>query len=73
MKKKLTNIEVILVVGTIIKLLGLIYKILLTRILTIEGMRIMSLIFPTLSLVLCLSSLSISTVVNQNVAAKGFR
>ena len=70
MKKKLTNIEVILVVGTIIKLLGLIYKILLTRILTIEGMRIMSLIFPTLSLVLCLSSLSISTVVNQNVAAK---
>ncbi len=33
MKKKLTNIEVILVVGTIIKLLGLIYKILLTRIL----------------------------------------
>ncbi len=70
MKKKLTNIEVILVVGTIIKLLGLIYKILLTRILTIEGMRIMSLIFPTLSLVLCLSSLSISTVVNQNIAAK---
>lgn len=70
MKKKLTNIEVILVVGTIIKVLGLIYKILLTRWLTIEGMRIMSLVFPTLSLVLCLSSLSVSTVVNQNIAAK---
>ena len=70
MKKNLTNVEVILIFGTIIKVFGLIYKILLTRILTIEGMRIMSLIFPTLSLVLCLSSLSISTVVNQNVAAK---
>ncbi|MDE7213316.1 MAG: hypothetical protein K2N42_01920, partial [Anaeroplasmataceae bacterium] len=66
MKKKLTNIEVILIVGTTIKILGLIYKILLTRILTIEGMRIMSFVFPTLSLVLCLSSLSIQTVVNQN-------
>ncbi|MDE6946445.1 MAG: oligosaccharide flippase family protein [Anaeroplasmataceae bacterium] len=70
MKKKLTNIEVILFVGTTIKILGLIYKILLTRILTIEGMRIMSMVFPTLSLVLCLSSLSVATVVNQNIAAK---
>lgn len=70
MKKNLSNIQVILIIGSTIKILGLIYKILLTRILEIEGMRIMSLIFPTLSLVLCLSSLSISTVVNQNVAAK---
>lgn len=70
MKKKLTNIEVILIIGTIIKALGLIYKILLTRTLTIEGMRIMSFVFPTLSLALCLSSLSIQTVVNQNIAAK---
>ncbi len=69
MKKNLTNIEVILIIGTIIKLFGLIYKILLTRILCIEGMRIMSFIFPTLSLVLCLSSLSIQTVVNQNISA----
>ncbi|MDE7264610.1 MAG: oligosaccharide flippase family protein [Anaeroplasmataceae bacterium] len=70
MKKKLTNIQVILLVGTTIKILGLIYKILLTRILTIEGMRIMSFVFPTLSLVLCLSSLSIQTVVNQNISAQ---
>lgn len=70
MKKKLTNVEVILIVGSIIKLLGLIYRIFLTRILSIEGMRLMSLVFPTLSLVLCLSSLSMSTVVNQNIAAK---
>ena len=45
MKKKLTNIEVILIVGITIKVLGLVYKILLTRILTIEGMRIMSFLF----------------------------
>ena len=70
MKKKLTNIEVILIVGTTIKILGLVYKILLTRILTIEGMRIMSFVFPTLSLVLCLSSLSMQTVVNQNISAQ---
>nr|MDE6655410.1 oligosaccharide flippase family protein [Anaeroplasmataceae bacterium] len=70
MKKKLTNIEVILIVGTTIKVLGLVYKIFLTRILTIEGMRIMSFVFPTLSLVLCLSSLSIQTVVNQNISAR---
>lgn len=70
MKKKLTNIEVILIVGTTIKVLGLIYKILLTRVLTIEGMRIMSFVFPTLSLVLCLSSLSMQTVVNQNISAQ---
>lgn len=70
MKKKLTNVEVILIIGTIIKILGLLYKIFLTRILTIEGMRIMSFVFPTLSLVLCLSSLSIQTVVNQNISAQ---
>lgn len=70
MKKKLTNIEVILIIAICIKLFGLIYRIFLTRYLTIEGMRIMSLIFPTLSLALCLSSLSVSTVVNQNIAAK---
>lgn len=70
MKKKLTNIEVILIIGICIKLFGLIYRIFLTRYLTIEGMRIMSLIFPTLSLALCLSSLSVSTVVNQNIASK---
>ncbi|MDE5868497.1 MAG: hypothetical protein K2H02_06085, partial [Anaeroplasmataceae bacterium] len=70
MKRKLSNVEAILIIGTTIKILGLIYRIFLTRYLTIEGMRIMSLIFPTLSLVLCLSSLSIQTVVNQNVAAK---
>lgn len=70
MKKKITNFELIFIIAAIIKVLGLIYKLLLSRILTIEGMRIVSMIIPTLSLMLSLSSFSISTVVNQNCASK---
>ena len=70
MQKKLTNFELIFIIAAIIKVLGLIYKLLLSRILTIEGMRIVSMILPTLSLMLSLSSFSISTVVNQNCASK---
>ena len=70
MKKKLNNFEIIFMIAAIIKVLGLIYRFLLSRILTIEGMRIVSMIIPTLSLMLSLSSFSISTVVNQNVASK---
>ena len=69
MKKKVTNVEVILIIGFFIKILGLIYKVLLTRLLKVEGMRLISFIFPSLSLMLCLSSLSISTVVNQNISS----
>ena len=69
MKKKITNFELIFIIAAIIKILGLIYKLLLSRILKIEGMRIVSMIVPTLSLMLSLSSFSISTVVNQNCAS----
>lgn len=70
MKKKLNNFELIFIIAVVIKVLGLIYRFLLSRILTIEGMRIVSMILPTLSLMLSLSSFSISTVVNQNIASK---
>ena len=70
MKKKLNNFELIFIIAAIIKVLGLIYRFLLSRILTLEGMRIISMILPTLSLMLSLSSFSISTVVNQNIASK---
>ena len=70
MKKKITNFELIFIIAAIIKILGLIYKLLLSRILKIEGMRIVSMILPTLTLMLSLSSFSISTVVNQNIASK---
>ena len=69
MKKISKNVQTVLIIGTIIKILGLIYKIISTRILGIEGMRLMTLIMPTLSLALCLSTLSIPTVVNQNIAS----
>ena len=70
MKKKLNNFEIIFIIAAIIKILGLIYRFLLSRILTLEGMRIVSMILPTLTLMLSLSSFSISTVVNQNVASR---
>ena len=70
MQKKLTNFELIFIIAAIIKILGLVYRFLLSRILTIEGMRIVSMILPTLTLMLSLSSFSISTVVNQNVASR---
>ena len=69
MKKKLNNFEIIFITAAVIKVLGLIYRFLLSRILTLEGMRIVSMILPTLTLMLSLSSFSISTVVNQNVAS----
>lgn len=62
------SIQSILIIGILIKILGLVYKIVITRILGLEGMRLFSLIMPTLSLSLCLSSMCIPTVVNQNVA-----
>ncbi len=52
-----------------IKILGMLYKILTTRMLGLDGMRLISMIMPTLSLCLCLSSLSIQTVCNQNIAS----
>jgi len=72
MKNNKKNIQSILIIGTTIKILGLIYKIISTRILGIEGMRLTSLILPTLSLSLCLSTLSLPTVVNQNIANNTF-
>ena len=71
-KKTVEKIQMILLIGAVIKVLGLVYKIVLTRILGMEGMRLMSLVFPTLSLALCLSSLCIPAVVNQNIAANLF-
>ena len=72
MKKNKKNIQSIIIIASVIKVLGLIYKILSTRILGLEGMRLISLIFPTLSLSLCLSTLSLPTVVNQNIANNVF-
>ncbi|MBO5711819.1 MAG: oligosaccharide flippase family protein [Acholeplasmatales bacterium] len=63
------NVRAILIIGTIIKLFGIVYRMISTRLLGLEGMRLMSLITPSLSLCLCLSSFSIQTVCNQKIAS----
>ena len=63
------NLKTVLILGIIIKILGLIYKVLTTRILGLEGMRILSLITPSISLCICLSSFSIQPICNQNIAS----
>ena len=64
-----SNLKSILILGITIKILGLLYKVLTTRILGLEGMRLVSLITPSISLCICLSSFSIQPVCNQNIAA----
>ena len=63
------NVRAILIIGSIIKILGIIYRMISSRLLGIEGMRLMSLIMPSLSLCLCLSSFSIQAVCNQKIAS----
>lgn len=53
----------------IIKILGFLYKMLTTRMLGLEGMRLISMIMPSLALCLSLSSLSLQSVCNQNIAS----
>ncbi|MGM9970571.1 MAG: oligosaccharide flippase family protein [Anaeroplasma sp.] len=68
MHKKLKNLSYILIMSIIIKALGLLYKIITTRFLGLEGMRLMSMIMPMLSLCLSLSSFSIQAVCNQTIS-----
>lgn len=65
LKSKITTL---LTISLQIKILGLIYRFLLARILGIEGMKIISLLSPTMSLAICLSSMSIPLVINQKVS-----
>jgi len=68
MKKNYNKLSLVLIISIIIKILGLIYKILTTRLLGLEGMRLISLITPLLALCLSLSSFSIQSVCNQNIS-----
>lgn len=54
--------------AVIIKIFGLFYKIISTRLLGIEGMKMLSIIFPSVGLFLSLSSFSIQIVSNQMIA-----
>lgn len=59
----------ILLIIIAIKVLGMLYRILTTRMMGIDGMRLISMIMPALSLYLAISSLSIQSVCNQNIAS----
>ncbi len=67
--KKSKKFKSILFIIIALKIFGLLYKILTTRILGLDGMRLISMIMPTLALCLSVSSLSIQTVCNQNIAS----
>lgn len=68
MDKTIKKIQLLFSITLLIKILGLLYKMLLTRFLKIDGMVIYSLLMPTLSLSIALSSFNIQTVCNQNIS-----
>ena len=68
MLKTTKKLQYILFMSVAIKVLGLIYKIITTRMLGLEGMRLTSMIMPLLALCLSLSSFSIQSVCNQNIS-----
>lgn len=69
MKKATKNIFSIVVLGLVIKTISLLYKIISTRMLGLEGIRIISIISPLLALALSLSSFQTHIVTNQNIAS----
>lgn len=62
------NTMVILITSLIIKILGLVNKIIITRILGIEGMSLYVLTMPTIILLTSISSLSLNSVVSKIVS-----
>ena len=68
MNKTIKKIQLLFLITLFIKILGLLYKMFLTRFLKIDGMIIYSLLMPTLSLSIALSSFNIQTVCNQNIS-----
>lgn len=65
--KKMTNLKFILFGIVFLKVMGLLYKIITTRMIGFEGMKILTMIIPLLSLSLTTSSLSLQSVCNQNI------
>lgn len=62
------NTMVILITSLIIKILGLVNKIIITRILGLEGMSLYVLTMPTIILLSSISSLSLNSVVSKIVS-----
>ena len=59
---------ILLIGGAITKILGLIIKIISTRIIGLEGISLYMLIFPTFSLFMTVSQMGLSTALSKLVA-----
>ena len=67
------NTFLLILGGFITKILGFVIKILYTRYLKEEGVGLITLIFPTYSLLLTISSFSLPTVVTKFIAKNNYR
>ena len=70
--KLITNTFLLIIGGFITKILGFIIKILYTRYLKEEGVALISLVFPTYSLLLVVSSFQIPVTLNKMIAEKKY-
>lgn len=64
----LYNLSVLLSFGLIVRVLGMVNKIIVNRVLGIEGVTLLSMMMPTVSLLLGIASYSLSTSVLNNVS-----
>lgn len=67
-KSLMSNTIVILITGFIIKILGLIYKIIIIRLLDTDGMELYVMIFPTLLLFTTISGFSLNVTTTKLIA-----
>lgn len=68
-KEKFIKTTIILIIGgAITKVLGMVIKIVMTRLIGLEGLGLYYLIFPTFSLFMCLSQLSLPVAISKLVS-----
>lgn len=68
-KEKFIKTTIILMIGgAITKVLGMVIKIIMTRLIGLEGLGLYYLIFPTFSLFMCLSQLSLPVAISKLVS-----
>ena len=70
--KLVRNTFLLIIGGFLVKILGFIIKVLYTRYLTIEGVSLLSLVFPTYSLLLTISSFQIPITLTKMIAEKKY-
>ena len=59
---------ILLIGGALTKILGMIIKIIMTRIVGIEGIALYMLVFPTFSLLMTLSQLGLPTAISKVIS-----